>query len=260
MALNSVQASNSNILTWVFLALCGFGWFLEFIGLIILQSKINAAKRDPLDVIPTPASVIPTGVLWFHTFFYVSFIVLLCWITFVGIDIAMYRLNLMLFLGVGFVFITQDLEKYLLVADLTSVIAAGSNLGFAGTFIMMLGWLYMILTVGGLDFNLNVSVQNFTSALPFFNSENSNMPANVSIPGSAQSGLPSIPKAVPATVTKARALYSYQANSGDPSEISFAKGEELEVLDSKGKWWHVRKTTGSKVVVGIAPSNYLQML
>ncbi|KAJ3088817.1 Vacuolar protein-sorting-associated protein 25 [Physocladia obscura] len=41
-------------------------------------------------------------------------------------------------------------------------------------------------------------------------------------------------------VGQARALYAYAANAADPNEISFAKGQILEVLDNKGKWWHAR--------------------
>jgi len=56
---------------------------------------------------------------------------------------------------------------------------------------------------------------------------------------------------------RAKALYSYGASADDPNEISFAKGEILEIIDKQGKWWQAKKADGT---VGIAPSNYLQII
>lgn len=35
------------------------------------------------------------------------------------------------------------------------------------------------------------------------------------------------------------------ANSEDPTEISFAKGEILDIVDKQGKWWQSRRADGS---------------
>ncbi|KDN42979.1 hypothetical protein K437DRAFT_287324 [Tilletiaria anomala UBC 951] len=56
---------------------------------------------------------------------------------------------------------------------------------------------------------------------------------------------------------KARALYAYSANADDPAEISFAKGDILDIVDNSGKWWQARKPDGT---TGIVPSNYMQLL
>ncbi|CAO3694836.1 unnamed protein product [Rhizopus microsporus] len=54
-------------------------------------------------------------------------------------------------------------------------------------------------------------------------------------------------------VEKVQALHTYQANSEDPNELSFEKGEILEVADRKGNWWQAKKSDGT---IGIIPSNY----
>ena len=91
---------------------------------------------------------------------------------------------------------------------------------------------------------------------------------------------------------KAKALYSCElppvaalvvvaecitdnASPDDPNEISFQKGEIMEIIDKQGKWWQAKKadgTVGSKSpplvhielaltnASTVAPSNYLQIV
>jgi hypothetical protein len=51
------------------------------------------------------------------------------------------------------------------------------------------------------------------------------------------------------------ALHGYQGSPDDPTELSFDKGESLEILDKRGNWWHARKQDGT---TGIVPSNYFE--
>jgi hypothetical protein len=34
------------------------------------------------------------------------------------------------------------------------------------------------------------------------------------------------------------------ASTDDPNEISFAKGEIMDIIDKNGKWWQARKEDG----------------
>jgi len=56
---------------------------------------------------------------------------------------------------------------------------------------------------------------------------------------------------------RALALFPYTASPADPYELTFNKGEVLEILDKTGKWWEAIKSDGTK---GIAPSNYLKLM
>lgn len=54
-----------------------------------------------------------------------------------------------------------------------------------------------------------------------------------------------------------KALHSYQGAPEDPNELSFAKGEILEIEDTEGKWWPAKKADGTE---GIVPCNYFLLI
>jgi SHO1 osmosensor len=41
-----------------------------------------------------------------------------------------------------------------------------------------------------------------------------------------------------------RALYAYNASPDDANEVSFNKGEILEITDASGKWWQCKTSAG----------------
>ncbi|KAF8518602.1 hypothetical protein JB92DRAFT_3082402 [Gautieria morchelliformis] len=52
---------------------------------------------------------------------------------------------------------------------------------------------------------------------------------------------------------RAKALYAYSASADDPNEISFSKGEILDIVDKTGKWWQAKRSDGTT-------GNYLQVI
>lgn len=52
---------------------------------------------------------------------------------------------------------------------------------------------------------------------------------------------------------RAKANYAYTASPDDPNEVSFTKGETLEVLDTAGKWFQVRTSSGQTGVSFTTP-------
>lgn len=70
-------------------------------------------------------------------------------------------------------------------------------------------------------------------------------------------------------------MYAYTASPDDPNEVSFGKGEILDIMDASGKWWQCRNQNGqvgsefrfqpllcvrSSPSVIVCPSNYVQLL
>ncbi|KAF9459216.1 hypothetical protein BDZ94DRAFT_1054751 [Collybia nuda] len=75
---------------------------------------------------------------------------------------------------------------------------------------------------------------------------------------SPENSLTNVTDALPTEQTaKAEALYAYTASANDETELSFRKGEVLDILTQSDLWWEARKADGT---IGIAPSNYLSLI
>ena len=48
---------------------------------------------------------------------------------------------------------------------------------------------------------------------------------------------------------QARTLYNYQASLDDPNELSFKKGDILDIIDGSGQWWKVQAADGSTGII-----------
>ncbi|KAL2914894.1 Transmembrane osmosensor [Polyrhizophydium stewartii] len=60
---------------------------------------------------------------------------------------------------------------------------------------------------------------------------------------------------------RALALYDYTASPDDPTELSFARCDVLQIADIRGKWWYARRVSANGLsAVGIVPSNFMRLL
>ena len=151
-------------------------------------------------------------------------------------------------------------------------IRTGGGLQVSGLLFMTFSWIYFVSFVGQyIGENSQPPSSSTEEKYAMKPTNNTSGSANESLTTIHESA-PSIisitdkqnskaPDAAAPVLCRAKALFSYQANPEDPTEISFTKGDVLDVLENKGKWWHTRKTNpDGSIESGIAPSNYLQVL
>lgn len=207
-----------------------------------------------------------TGVTWFYIIMEL-FLILGIAATIASDSIKQYRLVILVFLGYSLTYIVDIISS-----TISSPFSQGQAIA-AGTIflsIVTIVWIFSFgseegsfitntigsLAINRVDKNSRTAHHNITGGFQPTNPI-AMVPTSMHEPQQANNvnSIPVSPNVEYAY--KAKALYDYQANPDDANELSFAKGEVLDIADNKGKWWQARKADGS---VGIAPSNYLQII
>jgi SHO1 osmosensor len=257
----SIPIAASSVLSFV-------GWILYFIGICVLQSQTKGTPN-------------PYGLSWFYLFYFLAMIIGFVYLI-ASDSVQEHRQTFLTFLASGFVFLVLTMDKYLILAQtldnvftvnalgvrvavVDQTAKTGSGFTVAGAILMVFPWMYWMIIMGqcasesvapkkeqprnnhagATTSTLNISVVG------------ENMPEGAPEKSSSKEG---INRNNVTVVCKAKALYSYAANPADPTELTFEKGDVLDVLDNKGKWWHCTKFNADGTSVsGIAPSNYLSV-
>ncbi|ORY05522.1 hypothetical protein K493DRAFT_37010 [Basidiobolus meristosporus CBS 931.73] len=170
------------------------------------------------------------------------------------------RLAFLPLAGIAIMFLVIEIDDTI-YSKVTSIVALGT--GFVITAIGMIAWIF------GLGFEDDTEEQELNYSGEMIEGEASPQMGAVAhgitqrpTGGSTSTtgmGMGFYPPLVqnPSYSYKALAVYSYEASHADPNEISFAKDEVLDIVDTKGKWWQARRSDGT---VGIVPSNYLRVI
>uniref|UniRef100_A0A1D1Y779 High osmolarity signaling protein sho1 n=1 Tax=Anthurium amnicola TaxID=1678845 RepID=A0A1D1Y779_9ARAE len=232
----SLIANNPFYLATLVLSLVG--WIISFAG--------AAAAKD-------------STVLWFFIIFEL-FIILGIAAAIATDSVKYYRFAILTFLGASLAFIVQSVDKAISIVN-----GPGSSQAYqavaAGTIFLSIVKFVWIFSFGSEEGSLiatginSLAINKVDHRAFSPPGQIAMMPTSIQQESQVNNTIAVSPNADYAY--KAKALYDYQANPDDQNELSFAKGDILDIVDNKGKWWQARKADGS---IGIAPSNYLQIV
>ncbi|TPX51063.1 hypothetical protein SeLEV6574_g00522 [Synchytrium endobioticum] len=235
-------------------ALSSCGLFIAAIGLALTQAewnKLPSRSRNPFDI------------QWFRLFYHCVIAIAMLFLTATA-AMPHYRFVVLAFASVGFVLLIDGFNESITVSvNFNGALATAAGALAAGHFFMGCAYVIWICVLGADDGS--IAARLAAGHIPL---KNVGFPRASALFGKSPRTQPSATDVAPAIrasadqshSVKARALYTYEANPEDPNEMSFKKGDSLDILDTSGKWWHARRTVANgPPIVGIVPSNYLQL-
>ncbi|CAJ0746094.1 19112_t:CDS:10 [Entrophospora sp. SA101] len=185
------------------------------------------------------------GGRWFYIV-YQLFLIIGVLLTIITNSIRQYRTSLVAFIAIGFVFLAVAVDDFVIFSELTKF-SSYQAAAAGGIFILMVEIVWIFLFGASEDSLVQTTMASFTidnKPNPYQTNGQQSIPRQ-------QENLSTVVVSPNAEYAyKAQALYEYQANPDDQNELSFSKGEILDIVDNKGKWWQARKADGS---IGIAP-------
>jgi hypothetical protein len=136
------------------------GAILNLAGNSIMQANLNkiltASKGSAASAAPTGALINILDTQWFHTFFYIA-VLIAFFVLAMRSSFDQHRMTLIAFLAIGFVYLTSDMQLYIVSARAESGLVSAKNYtaggpaaSFAGCFFMVLAWFYMMIFTGGM--------------------------------------------------------------------------------------------------------------
>ncbi|GAB5586355.1 Transmembrane osmosensor [Umbelopsis nana] len=243
------------------------GWIIAFGGLCASQALVFSTSW------------------WFIIFEFIT--MLFVFVVIITASIAQYRLVILTFLAISLSYVTGEISKYLHTNISTS---AAITTGYIFIAIVQFLWIFVFGSTedtrfGSVVDNLTIHAQSMPTGPatasahtpmvqtnpyattpygpPQYNTSQTTLQHQQSIKhqsyvSNSNHSAPDVDSTVvvspnaeyPIDVV---ALHAYESNPDDPNELSFAKGDVLQVHDKRGNWWQARKMDGS---VGIVPSNY----
>ncbi|KAI8929465.1 hypothetical protein BC831DRAFT_443715 [Entophlyctis helioformis] len=271
----------ANIPVAASLATALFGWFLAFVGACMAQREF-----DRFGFV-----INPIRLWWFHTFFALALILGIAMVL-VTSNVTRMRAPIVAFLTLAISFTVNDVDNALVLSKQDSArIGSAGSVRTAGDIFFVFPLLALIFLLGA-DPNASenaktgqsIMANKFIQDHPLYSHDQtvhgsaanlytpstqrvsaatlSPPPAAITVDTAGVSAVPAMADANSIVFPYiAQAQFSYEANPDDPTELSFEKDEMIEIVETKGKWWHARKTLadGTKIV-GIVPSNFLKLV